>query len=323
MYRQAGLSFWIVRKILRYLVSAVLVVIIVFMVPRSLPGDPVRNLVGEDIWLSPESIMRIRSEMGLDLPLGEQFVRYLSDLLNGYLGYSWHLHAPVMDLIAGRIPWTLFLIGSSITIGAVIGILAGARAGWSEDRWWARTGTSGALLVSSVPPYLLGLLFLAFFAYDLRLFPFKGLYDTPDILSILYHLTLPVLVLTLFYTSRNFLIMRGSVISEKSLLYPRCVRALGIPDPVILWRHVLKNAVLPVLTLIAMDFGFLFSGALFIEIIFSLQGMGSLIYDAITMRDIPVLSGSFLVISLFVIIANLGMDIISGLIDPRVRVTGR
>ncbi|HWQ66728.1 MAG TPA: ABC transporter permease [Methanospirillum sp.] len=316
---QIALSTWILRKMIRYLISIFLILIIVFIVPRSMPGDPVRNLVGEDIWLSPETIQRIRSDMGLDLPLGDQFLHYLHNLTSWDLGYSYHLHAPVLEILLGRIPWTLLLIGTSILAGAGIGVILGARVGWDNEQWWARFLTGSALLVSSVPPYLLGLAFLAIFSFHLRLFPFKGLYDTPDCLSILYHLTLPVLVLTLFYASRNLLIMRGSVISERGLLYPQCVRSLGIPSHAILWRHVAKNALLPVLTLIALDFGFLFSGALFIEIVFSLQGMGSLIYDAILLRDIPILTGSFLMISVLVILANICVDSISAILDPRVR----
>lgn len=319
MLDQIAISIWVLRKMVRYLISALLVLIIVFIVPRVMPGDPVRNLVGEDIWLSPETILKIRADMGLDLPLSEQFIHYLQSLSSWDLGYSYHLHAPVLDLLLGRIPWTLLLVGTSILAGAGLGVTLGARVGWDTDRWWARILTGSALLVSSVPSYLLGLAFLAVFSFHLRLFPFKGLYETPDFLSIMYHLTLPVLVLTLFYASRNLLIMRGSVISEIGLLYPQCARALGIPGRSVLWRHVAKNALLPVLTLIALDFGFLFSGALFIEIVFSLQGMGSLIYDAILLRDIPILTGSFLLISALVILANVSVDIISALVDPRVR----
>ncbi len=323
MSDQTALPEWILRKMARYLISAVLVLLIVFLVPRLMPGDPVRNLVGEDIWLSPETIERIREEMGLDIPLHEQFLRFLGEIANGYLGYSYQLHAPVAEILIGRIPWTLLLVGTAIIAGAGIGIPAGALTGWENDHPWARFLTATALLISAVPPYLLGLAALALFSFHLRLFPFKGLYDTPDPLSILYHLSLPVLVLTIFYASRNLLIMRGSVISEMGMLYPQAARSLGIPGKRILWHHVTKNATLPVLTLIALDFGFLFSGALFIEIIFSLQGMGSLIYDAILLKDIPILTGSFLVISAFVILANFSVDILSAVIDPRVRMGGR
>jgi peptide/nickel transport system permease protein len=314
-----SLPAWLIRKASRYLVSAMLVISIVFLIPRIMPGDPVRNLVGEDVWLSPETLQELRSQMGLDLPLHEQFIRFLQDLSALNLGYSYHLHGQVLDILLGRVPWTLLLVGSSILLGAIIGIGIGAYTGWEPDTWWARIVSGSALGISSVPPYLLGLAFLTIFSFHLRLFPFKGLYDTPDPLSIIYHLTLPVAVLTLFYASRNLLIMRGSVISERGMLYPQCARALGIPGRRILRKHVAKNAMLPVLTLIALDFGFLFSGALFIEIVFSLQGMGSLVYDAILLRDIPILTGAFLMISFFVICANICVDLISVLIDPRVR----
>lgn len=310
------------RKSIRYLLSLLLVLCIVFFIPRCMPGDPVRNLVGDDVWLSAETIEKIRTEMGINLPLSEQFFRYIHNLGSFNLGFSYQLHAPVIDLLAARIPWTVLLIGTAVIAGAITGILIGAVVGWNQDTWWAKIITAISFLITSVPPYLLALLFLAVFSFQLKLFPFKGLYDTPDPLSIIYHLTLPITVLTLFYASRNLVIMRGSVLSEKDLLYPQCARSFGIPSSGILWRQVTKNAIIPVITLIGLDFGFLFSGALFIEIVFSLQGMGSLIYDAILLRDIPVLTGSFLIISILVVITNFSVDILTAVIDPRVRMIG-
>lgn len=322
MLDQSALFIFIMRKSIRYLLSLILVLCIVFFIPKCMPGDPVRNLVGDDIWLSAETIEKIRSDMGLNLPLSEQFIRYIQNIGSFNLGFSYQLHAPVVDLLAARIPWTVLLIGTAVIAGAITGILIGAVVGWNQDTWWAKIITAISYLISSVPPYLLALLFLAVFSFQLKLFPFKGLYDTPDPLSIIYHLTLPITVLTLFYGSRNLVIMRGSVLSEKDLLYPQCARSFGIPSSAILWRQVTKNAIIPVITLIGLDFGFLFSGALFIEIVFSLQGMGSLIYDAILLRDIPVLTGSFLIISILVIIANFSVDILTAVIDPRVRMIG-
>ena len=315
----APVWLFFIRKIIRYLFSGIFILLIVFLLPRLLPGDPIRNLVGEDIYLSPEKILSLQVQFGLDLPLHEQFINYCIELVHLDLGFSYHLNAPVTEIIAGRFVWTLLFIGAALILGAIIGIIIGARIGWQSESVWSRIIYSSALVISSVPPYLLGLLTLGIFVYHLGLFPFKGFYDEFTIQSIVYHLALPVLVLTLFYGSRNLIIMRGSVISEKNLLYPQFARSLGIPEKEILFRHIRRNALLPVIALIALDFGFLFSGALFVEIIFSLYGMGSLIYDAILLRDYPILTSTFLIISVLIIVANLIADLLSAILDPRMR----
>jgi peptide/nickel transport system permease protein len=165
----------------------------------------------------------------------------------------------------------------------------------------------------------MAILFLYFFAFKLGIFPLKGYYGTGTLPDIIWHLVLPVLVLTLFTSARNFVIMRGSVLQEKNRLYPLFARAKGLSDKQVLNRHVFWNASLPLITLIALDFGFIFSGALFIEIVFSMNGMGTLIYDSIKALDYPVLQGAFLVIALMIVSANILADITYSLVDPRVR----
>lgn len=313
------LSFhYLTRKIIRYIFSFIIILLVVFLLPRMMPGDPIANIVGEDVYLSPQKILELRSAFGLDSPLHEQFFVYCLKLTQLDLGYSFHMHAPVSSLLIDRAAWTLLYIGIAIFCGMIIGIVLGEKAGWESEKWWAHILSAGAVIISSTPPYLLSLIFLVIFVYHFGWFPFKGFYDTFSIISIIHHLVLPISVLTLFYASRNLLIMRGTVLSEKSLLYPQFVRSLGISEKDIISRHVRKNAIIPLISLIALDFGFLFSGALFIEIVFSLNGMGSLVYDAILLRDYPVLTGSFLVISVFVILANILSDILSIILDPRV-----
>ncbi|MCK4270895.1 MAG: ABC transporter permease, partial [Methanogenium sp.] len=207
--------------------------------------------------------------------------------------------------------------------GAITGTYAGALSGWYSDSKISRAVTCVGMAVSCTPPYFLALIFLSVFVFRLGIFPFKALYDEPTIASVIHHLALPVIVMTLFSASRNFLIMRGSVIQEKNSHYALYARAKGLFDRGILWKHILKNASLPLITQVALDFGFIFSGAIFIEIVFSLNGMGTLIYDAILGRDYPVLQGAFLVIAITVILANLLADILYGIIDPRVRVNER
>jgi len=313
------LGIFLRKKCIRYLCSFIVVLLIVFMIPRLMPGDPVISLVGDDVVLTQSVITELHANYGLDRPIYEQFFNYCYHLARLDLGYSYHMHASVLDLLISRIGWTLLYVGIAVILGSILGIVLGLFAGWRSDSALSKFFSGLALIISSTPPYLLGLFFLVIFVYHLGWFPFKGLYDTFTITSIAHHIALPVIMLTLFYASRNLLIMRGTTIAEKNLLYPQFVKALGIPDSDILNRHVRRNAILPLITLFALDFGFLISGALFIEIVFSLNGMGSLIYDAIQLRDYPVLTSSFLIISILVIIANIIADLLILIYDPRVR----
>ncbi|AKB41749.1 MULTISPECIES: ABC transporter permease [Methanosarcina] len=303
----------------RYLASLALIIIINFTLPRLMPGDPVKNLIGEDVYVSEQVMEELRAELGLDRPLYEQFASFVSDILHLDLGYSYHLHAPVAEILLDRIGWTLLFVGSSVIIGAFAGSLLGALAGWKPEKRTSRVTGLAFIVFSCTPPYFLALLSLYIFSFRLGLFPSKGFYDAPEIGSILHHLFLPICVMSVFSASRNFLVMRGSVIQEKKELYALYARAKGLNDTGVLFRHVLKNSSLPIITLLALDFGFLFSGALFIEIIFSLNGMGTLIYGAIMGKDYPLLQGAFLVISLTALLANMLADLLYALIDPRVR----
>jgi peptide/nickel transport system permease protein len=156
-------------------------------------------------------------------------------------------------------------------------------------------------------------------SFKLGIFPLKGFYLSLSPGDVAYHMALPILMMSLFSASRNYTIMRGSVIQEKRMPYVAYARAKGLFGDEILFGHIFKNALLPIITVLALDFGFIFSGALFIEIVFSLNGMGNLIYDAILSRDYPVLQGAFLIITLMIVFANLIADMLYGLLDPRVR----
>lgn len=164
----------------------------------------------------------------------------------------------------------------------------------------------------------MAILFMSLFAVHWNLFPIKGFYQSGTLTDIIRHHILPVAVLTLISFSRNFIIMRGCVLQERSKPYVIFGKAKGIPGKRLLFQHVLRNAILPVISLLALDFGFLMSGALFVEIVFSLNGMGTLIYDAINSRDYPLIQGIFMIITLMVVSANLVADWIHQLLDPRI-----
>jgi len=306
------------KKATRYVIALFLIISLNFFIPRSMPGDPLTNLLGEDIMLTASSVEELRERMGLDRPLSQQYLDYWYDIFRFDLGYSFHLHSNVSDLIYDRMKWTLLLSLPATILGAMLGTLLGARAGWRSGAL-RRTQTGFIMAIYCAPPYFLSLIALYLLSYKLGLFPLKGFYSTGSALDIAHHLFLPSAMMALFSLSRNYMIMKGSVLQEKGSLYATFARAKGLYDEQILFRHVFKNALLPIITLLALDFGFILSGALFIEIVFSMNGMGSLIYDALLSRDYPVLQGSFLIITIMVVSANLLADLFYSYLDPRVR----
>jgi peptide/nickel transport system permease protein len=307
------------KKVLRYLVALFIIFTFNFIIPRAMPGDPVTNLLGENFIVSEATIQELKSELGLDKSLSVQFLNYWKDIFTLRLGYSYHFNQKVVSIIFLRMKWTLALLLPSILLGAILGTLLGALSGWKKNNLVNKTTTWAFLAVYSSPPYFLGIILLYIFSFKWGLFPFKGFYETGTFLDILRHLFLPVLIMSAFAASRNYMIMRGSVLIEKEKLYVVYARAKGLYGDAVLFRHIFKNASLPVITLIALDFGFLLSGALFVEIVFSMNGMGTLIYEALLSRDYPVLQGCFLIITIMVIAANFTADFLYGVIDPRVR----
>lgn len=284
-----------------------------------MPGDPISNLMGEDFIGTQESVQKLKTELGLDKPLFIQYLNYWKNTLRLDLGYSYHLHVSVLKSMTTRMKWTLLLMGVSIILGTFFGTVLGAFSGWGKNNLNNKITTGFFLSLYCMPPFFLSLLFLYVFGFKLGLFPLKGLYETGTIGDILQHFFLPVLVLSLFLAARNYIIMRGSVIQERSKMYVIYAKAKGLTGTKILLRHIFKNASLPILTLVALDFGFIFSGALYIEIVFSMNGMGTLIFDALQSRDYPVLQGCFLIITLMVLAANIFADIVYGSVDPRIR----
>jgi peptide/nickel transport system permease protein len=306
------------KKMGRYIIAIFVIISLNFIIPRAMPGDPLTNLLGEDVILTDRAVADLRSEMGLDKSWPQQYLDYWMGILRLDLGYSYHLHSPVSRIVQSRMKWTLLLALPPLILGGVLGTLLGALAGWMSNRLSSKIQTAFFLAVYCTPPYFLSLLALYLLSFKLSLFPLKGFYASGSAADIAHHLFLPILVMTLFTLSRNYMIMRGSVIQEKRSLYAAFARAKGLYDNEILFRHIFRNALLPIITLLAMDFGFILSGALFIEIVFSMNGMGSLIYDALLSRDYPVLQGSFLIITIMVVSANLIADLLYSCLDPRV-----
>jgi len=307
-------------RLLRVLLALFFIFTLNFLIPRMMPGDPLVFLMGEDVVLDPGAMDELRVEMGLDQPLWRQYIRYWGRIVTLDFGYSYHYNQKVSALILSRIPWTLGLMLPVILLGGILGMVTGTLSGWKGDSRLNRGFTTLNLVIYSTPPYFLALACLYVFSVRLELFPLKGFMDSGTLPDILHHYFLPVLVLTAFFASRNFLLMRGSVRQEKKKWYVLRARSMGIHGPRLVFGHVFVNAALPMVTMIALDFGFLFSGALLVEIVFSMNGMGILIYEAVLSRDYPLLQGIFLVITLMVVLANLAAEICYHRLDPRLRI---
>lgn len=306
-------------KLARYLIALFVIFSLNFFIPRVMPGDPLTNLLGENYVMDEASLESLKAEMGLDRSLAVQYLRYWRDVVRLDFGYSYNYHDRVFRVIGARALWTLLLVGISILLGSLAGTLLGAISAWGRGWFRNRFPTLLFLSVYSTPPFFLSLVFLYVFAFKLGWFPLRGVYSEGNLGDIAHHLMLPALALTLFLASRYFLIMRGSVLQEKGKHYVLFAWAKGLYGKQVLYRHVFKNASLPIVTLLALDFGFIFSGALFVEIVFGLNGMGTLIYDALLARDYPVLQGSFLLITVMVVGANWIVDLVYPRIDPRTR----
>jgi peptide/nickel transport system permease protein len=315
---------YVLRRILWGILLLILVSALTFVLFRILPtAEPARLRAGQNA--SPRVIAELRVDLGLNKPLITQFWLYMKDLfLHGELGYSYHSGASVRSLIFNRLPATLSLtIGAMIiwmAIGLPIGILSALRRRSRADR--ASMGV--ALLFISAPEYWLGLIALYLFAADIgqiRVFPGAGSYVglTEDPWKWFTSLILPWLVLAAGFAAVYARVMRGSLIETMGEDYIRTARAKGLPERRVVLRHGVRAAITPIMTIFALDVGVLLGGAVLVETVFDIPGIGRLNYDAITHADFPIIQGTVLLAALFIIVANILVDIAYAYLDPRVR----
>ncbi|MBZ5738691.1 ABC transporter permease [Nocardioides mangrovi] len=327
--RWSGYGRYAGGKVLGALGSLVFMLVVNFFLFRVLPGDPARTL-GRGRLSTPEQLEEFRRTYGLDQPLGEQFVTFLKNIVHGDLGYSILYHQNVSEILVDRLWPTLLLVGSSTILAAVFGIWIGIRAGWDRGSRFDRFSTGTSLTLYSMPEWWLGLLLIAAFAVGIGplpgIFPTGGLHSVDAdpgtvgyVLDTAWHLTLPVITLTLAYLADYALIMRGSLVDEHGSDYLTTARAKGLRDIKVRNRHGVPNALLPTTTVVALNFGFVVAGAITIETIFSIPGLGLLTTEALAVPDYWLLQGIFLLSSAGVILANLAANLLYGFLDPRVR----
>jgi peptide/nickel transport system permease protein len=329
-YRSSGYGRYVGLKVAGAVGSLAFMLVVNFFLFRVLPGDPARTL-GRGRFSTPEQLAEFREAYGLEQPLGQQFITYLRNTLSGDLGISLRYRVPVSDLILDRLWPTLLLVGVSTLLATAIGLWVGMIGAWHRGGGFDRLSTGVTLTLYSMPEWWLGLLLIAVFAVGLGpipgVFPISGLYDpsTTDrssvagVLDLGQHLFLPVLTLTLAYLADYSLIMRSALLDELGEDYLVTARAKGLRDTDVRRRHAVRNALLPTTTIVALNLGFVVSGAITVETVFSIPGLGLLTTEALTIPDYWVLQGTFLVVSAAVIVANLITNLLYGLLDPRVR----
>ena len=314
-------------KLVGALLSLAFVLVFNFFLFRVLPGDPAKNLTRNRL-VPAEQVQVLRESFGLGKPLPQQFATYVRDTLRGDLGISYKFRRPVSEVIAQRIWPTVLLLGVSTMLSTVIGLWIGIRGAWRRGSVFDRVSLGSALALYAMPEFWLGILLLI--AFGVGVGPFPGPFPTgglssPDtelaslagILDVARHLFLPCLTLT--YLAEYALVMRSSLLDELGEDYLVTARAKGLRDALVLRRHAVPNALLPTTTLIFLNLGFVVSGAITIETVFSWPGLGLLGYEALPTPDYPLLQGVFLLFSAAVIVANVAADLLYAYLDPRVR----
>jgi len=320
--RKSGRFF--IRRAVQSLFLILILIAVNFLLIHVAPGNPVHMLAGQS---GDEKYYEfIRAKFGLDQPLTTQLWIYLSGVLRGDLGYSLGYQQPVLRVILERIPATLLLMLSAILLSTTVGVVLGVEAARRENSFIDRAINTVALLGYSIPSFSIGLLLLIVFALHIGLFPAQNMSSANQeltgltyLLDVLRHLTLPAATLAIVQFAQVMRLTRTQMLTVLRENFITTARAKGLRERQVIYGHALRNALIPLVTILGSDFGTLLSGAVLVETVFAWPGLGRLLIDSIAMRDYPVLMGIFLMISISVAVANLCTDLVYSLLDPRVK----
>jgi peptide/nickel transport system permease protein len=327
---RSGTWKWLGKQVGGSAVTLLFISVVNFFLFRVINPHPER-VVARGRATTPEQVAEIREKLGVDQPLIQQFFTYLKNLAVLEFGDSTEFSAPVRGLMLDKVWPTVVLVGTSTILSIVIGLWIGTVAAWNRGHRFDKISTTGTLTLYSMPEWWLGLILFSVFAtgngFMPQLFPVGKLIDTgldpwsiDGVVNQAWHLVLPVATLTLAYLAEYSLIMRSALLDEMGEDYLLTARAKGLRDVVVRRRHASRNALLPVVTLVSLNLGFIVGGAITIETVFSIPGLGKLTYDALRIPDIPMLQGTFFVFSAAVVLANLVSNLLYGFLDPRVRI---
>jgi len=284
--------------------------VVIFLVLNLVPGDPARLILGQDA--TPDGIRLLREELGLDQPLWKQYLSFVSDAVRGDLGISYRGRRDVTAEIASAFRVTLVLTTVAMTLSAVIGVTLGVIAALRANTWIDHILRVTLLTLTSLPIYFLGLILMFVFAVELRLLPAFG-WGTPQ------HLIMPAVTLATFPLALIGRITRASMLDIVSQDFVTTARAKGLSETVIVMRHEMRHILIPLVTIISLQFGILLAGAVLTETIFSIPGMGNLMINAVFARDFPMIRGIVLVAAVAVTSVNFAVDLLYLVIDPRIQ----
>ena len=311
----------IVSRLLSALPILLIVSLITFAMIHLIPGDPAAAIAG--LSATPDQIAHIRHDLGLDQPLATQFVRWYANLLHGDLGRSLLLGQPVLEATLFRLPVTIGLSLYALVITLVIGLVTGVLAALRQNTWVDQAAMMFAMIGISLPNFYLGLLMIILFAVDLRWLPTGGyiaLSDDP--LGWLATSTMPAVSLALLLAGLLARITRSTMLEVPRQDYIRTARAKGLPRRLVVVKHALSNALIPIVTVIGIIVSLLISGAVVTETLFSIPGVGQLLTQAVLNRDYPMVQGGLLIVTALLVLVNIGVDVIYAFLDPRVRYGG-
>ncbi|MEQ8344174.1 MAG: ABC transporter permease [Sneathiellaceae bacterium] len=319
-------AFRIVRRRVLQMIPVILgIVVFNFLLLHLAPGDAVDVIAGEAGAGDAGYMARLRQQYGLDQPLPLQLVRYLWNVVQLDLGQSFRQNQPVLDLILARLPATLLLMGTAMVMSILFGVVLGVIAAWRVRSLADTVISIIALLSYATPTFWIGLMFILFFSVTLGWLPTSGMQTIGTsqtglqaAIDVGRHLLLPAITLALFYMAIYTRLMRASMLEIYGQDYVRTAQAKGLSDGRVAFKHVLRNAMLPVVTMIGLQVGALLGGSVLVETVFGWPGLGRLAYNAVFQRDFNLLLGILLLSSVMVVVANLLVDLLYAALDPRI-----
>jgi peptide/nickel transport system permease protein len=321
----------LLRPLLTRLVQGTLLVLAVvvlnFVLVHAAPGDPVETIAGASGGMSPELMAQLRTQYGLDKPLVVQLGVYLAKVLHGDLGYSYFFNLPVSALILDRVPATLLLVLSAVLLAFGLGTALGVLSSRKPNGVLSQFITVLSLVGFAAPVFWMGILLVILFASIWPILPVSGMRaidssggGIADVADVTQHLILPTVTLSLVYLAQYSRLARSSMLDVLGSDFIRTARAKGLPERVVLYKHALRNALLPVVTVLGLQFGNVLAGAILVETVFNWPGLGRLAFESVLRRDYPTILGILLFASIVVVVMNGLTDLAYRLVDPRIKV---
>ncbi|HEU4371744.1 MAG TPA: ABC transporter permease [Methylomirabilota bacterium] len=311
---------YLARRLLLLVPVLAGVSIIVFMVLHLSPGDPVEIMLGTQA--TQEDRARLRADLGLDQPLHVQYVRWLGHVVRGDLGRSLWMRRPVLGEVLGRLQATLVLTGTALLLSTTLGIALGVASATRPNSLLDRLSAMASLFGASMPSFWLGIVLMVVFALWLGWLPASGMYAPyggGDLRDLLAHLALPAVTLAAASVTIIARLTRATMLETLGQDYVRTARAKGVVERAVVLRHALKNAMIPIITVVGVQAGYLLGGAVLTETVFAWPGVGTLMVQGILARDFPLVQGCVLVVALSFVLVNLAVDLLYAWFDPRIR----